>query len=239
MNKINKILAIDTSSVAGSIALVEDGLVAGELMVSDVGRHSKWLLGAVDEFLKDQGLEVSEIDLFAVGSGPGSFTGLRIGISTLKGLAWALGRPVIGVSTLEALAMNLSVEDGLVCPLLDARKKQVYSALFSVKAGRLERLFNDKAFSPEGLIDALRGGGHIGNDAPTLTFLGHGLDPYAGFIESEIDGCSFAPQGLWDVSAASIGLIAHSRRSEATEPRALLPVYRRASEAEFKRRPVA
>jgi tRNA threonylcarbamoyladenosine biosynthesis protein TsaB len=235
MNKKNKILAIDTSSVSGSIALVCDGSVAGELTVGNVGKHSIWLLGAVDEFLKDNGLKVSDIDLFAVGSGPGSFTGLRIGISTVKGLAWSLGRPVIGISTLEALALNVNEEDALICPILDARKKQVYSALFSRKGACLERLTGDRAYDPDELVKTLKGSGYAAKGSLPLTFLGHGLDVYREFISSEIDGCTFASEEDWEVSAASIGLIAHGSMSLATSALELLPTYRRASEAEFKK----
>lgn len=232
----DRILAIDTSSVSGSIALIEGGTLAGELTVGDVGRHSEWLLGAIDEFLKDLGVAVADVDLFAVGNGPGSFTGLRIGVSTLKGLAWALKRPVLGVSTLEALAMNVNASDALICPILDARKKEVYSALFRLRDGRLERLIDDKSQCPEELVQSLKDGGYADNTPLPLTFIGQGLPVYGSLIKSEIEGCVFEDEDLWEINAGNIGLIAHSLHERAVKPLDLSPTYRRASEAEFKRK---
>jgi len=211
-----KILAIDTSSVAGSIALIQDGSVTDELTVGKAGRHSEWLLPAIEE------------------NGPGSFTGLRIGVSTLKGLAWALSRPVIGVSTLEALAMNIKGQDALICPVFDARKGQVYTAFFILKHGCLERVTPDVAVNPEEISGLLAGTGLLGESVP-LIFIGHGLSVYGELIKAEIDGSSFAEEGLWDVSAGNIGLLASSKFGEAVTPVELLPTYRRPSEAEFKR----
>ncbi|VAV84400.1 tRNA threonylcarbamoyladenosine biosynthesis protein TsaB [hydrothermal vent metagenome] len=229
-----KILAIDTSSVAGSIALIQDGSVTDELTVGKAGRHSEWLLPAIEEFLKGCKLDISEVDLFAAGNGPGSFTGLRIGVSTLKGLAWALSRPVIGVSTLEALAMNIKGQDALICPVFDARKGQVYTAFFILKHGCLERVTPDVAVNPEEISGLLAGTGLLGESVP-LIFIGHGLSVYGELIKAEIDGSSFAEEGLWDVSAGNIGLLASSKFGEAVTPVELLPTYRRPSEAEFKR----
>jgi len=229
-----RILAIDTSSASGSIALVEGGSVTAGQKVAKVGKHSVWLLPAIDDFLKDRRIDISEIDLFAVGSGPGSFTGLRIGISTLKGLAWALSRPVIGVSTLEALAMNIKGRDALICPVFDARKGQVYSALFTLSSGCLERVAADVAMRPEYIPGLVADTGLAGESVP-LIFTGHGLSVCGDLIKAGVEGALFAEEGLWDVSAGNIGLLAGGNYGEAVAPIELLPAYRRASEAEFKR----
>ncbi len=229
-----RILAIDTSSTSGSVALVEGGTVISELKIARAGTHSERLMPAIEVFLKDCGLGVSEIDLFAVGSGPGSFTGLRVGVSTLKGLAWAVSRPVIGVSTLQALAMNIKEQDALICPVLDARKGQVYSALFMLSCGELERVMEDAAQCPEEVLEVLTDTGLV-NESMPLIFLGHGLTVYGDLIKSEIGQPVFAPEELWDVSAGNIGLIAGDSPDEVIAPAELLPTYRRASEAEFKR----
>ncbi len=229
-----RILAIDTSSTFGSVALVEGGAVVSELKISRAGTHSQRLMPAIEGFLKGCGLALSEIDLFAVGSGPGSFTGLRVGVSTLKGLAWAVSRPVIGVSTLQALAMNIKEQDALICPVLDARKGQVYSALFMLSCGELERVMEDAAQRPEEVLEVLTDTGLV-NESMPLIFVGHGLGVYGDLIKSEIGQSIFAPEELWDVSAGNIGLIAGARPDEVITPMELLPTYRRASEAEFKR----
>ncbi len=229
-----QILAIDTSSASGSIALVQSGSVTAELTVGNAGRHSEWLLPAIEEFMKDCGLDISEVDLFAASSGPGSFTGLRIGVSTLKGLAWALSRPVIGVSALEALAMNIKGRDALISPVFDARKGQLYSALFTLSRGCLKRVTQDAAVYPGELAGMLAGSGLLDGAAP-LIFIGHGLSVYGDIIKAGIDGALFAEEELWEVSAGNIGLLAASKFGEAVTPMELLPVYRRASEAEFKR----
>jgi len=229
-----RILAIDTSSTFGSVALVEGGTVIAEQKISRDSTHSERLMPAIEALLKDCNLGVSEIDLFAVGSGPGSFTGLRVGVSTLKGLAWAVSRPVIGVSTLQALAMNIKEQDALICPVLDARKGQVYSALFMLSCGELERVMEDGAQCPEEVLEVLTDTGLV-NESMPLIFVGHGLSVYGDMIKSKIGESIFAPEELWNVSAGNIGLIASSKPDEVVTPVELLPTYRRASEAEFKR----
>src|SRR3989337_1457447 len=150
-----KILGFDTSGVSGSIALSVDGRLMAETETRDVGTHSQWFLPAVDSLLKENSVKMEDIDLFAVGIGPGSFTGLRIGVSAVKGFAWALGKKCVPVSTLEAMATNGIADGQRICPVLDARKREVYAALFSCEEGRLQRLTPDCVMPPHGVADMI------------------------------------------------------------------------------------
>ena len=125
-----KILAVDTSAMSCSTAIVDNGVVRAELSTVNSQTHSKHLMTMIDTVCKISGIEVAGMDGFAVTIGPGSFTGLRIGISTIKGLAWSLKKPVAGISSLEALAWQCAPVPCLICPLLDARKHEVYSGRY-------------------------------------------------------------------------------------------------------------
>jgi tRNA threonylcarbamoyladenosine biosynthesis protein TsaB len=142
-----KILALDSTAIAASVALCEDEKLLGEYTIANGNTHSQTLLPMVESILNLFDLTADDIDLFAASAGPGSFTGVRIGAATVKGLAFATEKPCIGVSTLEALAYNLAHTDGLICPVMNARRQQVYTALFRCKNGVLERLMPDSAIA--------------------------------------------------------------------------------------------
>lgn len=142
-----KILALDTSAIAASVALCEDEALLGEYTLQNGNTHSETLLPMIEHILSQLKLTARDIDLFALSAGPGSFTGVRIGTATVKGLAFQSQKPCIGVSTLEALAENLTLADGLVCPVMNARRDQVYTALFRSVNGSLERLLPDAPLS--------------------------------------------------------------------------------------------
>ena len=142
-----KILALDSTALVASVALCEDGERLGELTINNGNTHSETLLPMVEFLLKRFDMTPDDVDLFAVSAGPGSFTGVRIGAATIKGLAFDTEKPCVGVSTLEALAYNLNGFDGLICPVMNARRKQVYTALFRCKDGTLERLMPDSAIA--------------------------------------------------------------------------------------------
>ncbi|MBI2401053.1 MAG: tRNA (adenosine(37)-N6)-threonylcarbamoyltransferase complex dimerization subunit type 1 TsaB, partial [Deltaproteobacteria bacterium] len=214
---------------SGSIALLEDRTLVSEWSVGNAGRHAIWLLPAVKSHLENAGLDITQIDLFAVAVGPGSFTGLRIGISTVKGLAWPLGKKAIGVSTLAALAMNVPFFNRLVCPVLDARKGEVYAALYDTSGGFPIAVLEDAAMTPAALIAEISKRG-IGG---TVVFLGSGLDVYSKQIEQGVPGAVLAP-GLSLVRASVIGSLGFERSGEAVDPAVLTPAYLRRSEAEIK-----
>jgi tRNA threonylcarbamoyladenosine biosynthesis protein TsaB len=215
-----KILAIETSSSSGSIALLEDRTLVSEWSVGNAGRHAIWLLPSVKAHLENAGLDISLIDLFAVAVGPGSFTGLRIGISTVKGLAWPLGKKVVGVSTLAALAMNIPFSPRLVCPVLDARKGEVYAALYDTSQGFPLAVMEDSAMAPAALFGELS---KRGLDGGEVVFLGSGLEAYSKQIEEGAPGAVLAP-GLSLVRASVIGALGFER-SGGRRPIRLTPVY--------------
>ena len=150
------ILAIDCSEKTSSVAIVRDGELAAQTSVSNKGRdHSGSLLPSIESLMASAGLSFDDVDCFAVSAGPGSFTGVRIGVSTVKGLAFGRGKICAGVSTLEALACNFTDTDGLICPVLDARRGNLYNALFRVRNGEIERLTEDRLISARDLASEL------------------------------------------------------------------------------------
>jgi tRNA threonylcarbamoyladenosine biosynthesis protein TsaB len=231
-----KVLALDTCSLSGSIALSEGGpdgrrLVA-ELVVADVGRHSEWLLKSVKGLLEDVGWSPGELDRLALGLGPGSFTGLRIGVSVVKGLAWAMDIPVVGVSTLKALSMNLGYSELTVCPLLDARKGEVYTALYRALGETMEPVMDDCALSPGELVKRVL---TIEKRGDSTVFIGDGLRVYAEMIRNNLKGAKLAPESLWHVRASNIAELSLRGEGKTMDPREVSPVYLRKSEAEIKK----
>ena len=146
-----KILAFESSAKAASVALCEDEFLIAQSYQNSGLTHSTTLMPMASDLLKTAGVKLEDVDCLAVAAGPGSFTGLRIGISTVKGLAWGTEKPCAGVSTLEAMAWNLAHLDGIICCCMDARRHQVYNAMFRAKEGTLERLTPDRAISLEEL----------------------------------------------------------------------------------------
>lgn len=147
-----KILALETSAAACSAALCQDGTLLAQSWQNSGLTHSRTLLPMCQSMLANCGIELEEVDVIAAASGPGSFTGLRIGLATAKGLAWPGEKPCYGVSTLEAMAWNLAHVDGVICCAMDARRNQVYNALFQAEGGTLTRLTPDRAISLEELF---------------------------------------------------------------------------------------
>ena len=248
-----KILAIDTSGAAGSVVVSSDNDVLSEVSTTNVGTHSTWLMGAVSKALNESGVKKEALDYIALGTGPGSFTGLRIGVSTVKGLAWALDKPVIGVSVLRALATNAkeSGKNVTICPVLDARKSEVYAALFNTRgntrgnttdkplSGGIERVSEDLALTPAKLKELLKAEG-----CGEVLFLGSGIKRYAEELlamAGEGVSVNLAPEELWHVSAVNISRIAlrqlkAKKEEAATTALKLLPKYLRKSEAELKKK---
>lgn len=149
------ILALDSTALVGSVALCEDDHLLGEFTVNTGHTHSETLLPMVDAVLHTCGKTVDDIDLFACTAGPGSFTGVRIGAATVKGLAFGKGKPCLGISTLEALAYNAEPFDGIICPVMDARRAQVYHAIFASDGKQTSRLCEDRAQAIDNLGDEL------------------------------------------------------------------------------------
>lgn len=224
-----KILALESSALTASVAICEDGHVLGECTVTNGNTHSQTLLPMVESLLQTLELKISDIDLFAVSAGPGSFTGIRIGVATAKGLAFGTGKPCIGVSTLEALARRLPVPEGLVCPVMNARRNQVYTALFRYRNGVPERLMPDSAISVQELDKLLSDYG-----VEPVSLVGDGYTLVAEQLQHPI--CP-VPEHLRDQSAAAVAQAARNAwlngvRTTDTE---LAPVYLRPCQAERER----
>ena len=224
-----KILAVDTSTRTGSVALLEDDTMVAELQVSRSETHGKRLMAVIDATLGLAGLGLEACDAFAVTIGPGSFTGLRIGISAVKGLAFATGKPVTGVSTLDALAYQFPWFPDLVCPLLDARKGEVYAALYRcVGRETLEKLSSDCAVRPKKWLAGIQ---------EECLFVGDGAVAYKDMIV-EIMGrrARFAPFYLHAPRASVVGALGleQIKRGQTADVSKLVPFYIRHSDAEIK-----
>jgi len=231
-----KILAFDTSSASGSVALVDNGALAAEWTSSSVAAHAVWLLPNIDGLLKSVNLGISDIDLFAVANGPGSFTGLRIGVSVAKGLAWSLRKRAVGVSTLYALAMNFAYAGMPVCTALDARKGELYAAVykFGEPVGCSPKsIMAESAVTPQGLLAGIAA---LEIKTPII-FAGSGLNAYAEYIKNNVKNAIFAPRPLWHIRASNVALAALeiTRTKESLDPAVLPLVYLRKSEAEVKK----
>ncbi len=213
----------------GSVALVEDDRVISEFSLNLQTTHSQRLLPTIVQLLESSDCPIELIDGFAVALGPGSFTGLRIALSSIKGLAMASGRPVVGVSTLKALALNLYSSRHLVCPLLDARKQEVYTALFRFdQEENLVKLKEESVIPPEAILAEIK---------QTTVFLGDGADIYRDLIRERLGSRAlFAPINLRYPRAVNVARLALPRlqRGEAMEIDSLIPTYLRRSEAELK-----
>jgi tRNA threonylcarbamoyladenosine biosynthesis protein TsaB len=220
------VLAVETSTLAGGAALLDGGLVVGEYTLDVSLTHSERLMGAIDRLLTDAGWKVRDLEGLAVSVGPGSFTGLRIGLSTVKGLAFALAIPIAAVPTLDAMATLLPFAALPVCPVLDARKREVYASLYRWDGAGMRREWEYLALAPADLSRRF--------DEPVIV-LGDAADqidsPYARRIRPPRRG----------PSPAAVGFLGHQRLAmgDTVTPADLVPIYLRPSEAELKRRDVA
>jgi tRNA threonylcarbamoyladenosine biosynthesis protein TsaB len=221
-----KLLTIDTSTNACSVALTSGGELVAEYLLSQGKTVSGRLLECVDVVFNGTGLSVTDLDGFGVALGPGSFTGLRIGVATVKGLALASGKPVAGFSSLAMLAMNLPWASFPVCPMFDARKGEVYTALYDCRA-LPKALLADCVLPPATFLDRL---------TDTTIFIGEGAIRYRELIEARLgDHALFAPSSVTPPRASSGALLAADalRRGDLVSLATLSPVYIRPSEAEL------
>jgi len=177
-----KILGIDTSTPIGSVAVIDGDNLVAEHTLNIVQAHSSRLMPAIDTVLKWNDITADDLDGCAVGIGPGSFTGIRIGVATIKSLCYALNKPIVGVSTLEAVAYNLRSTNGIICPLLDARRSEVYGAIF--EGGReWQRLSEDLCLSLDAFLDHLDT--YISPEH-TINFVGDGLLTYGDAVRERL-----------------------------------------------------
>lgn len=227
-----KILAIDSSGLVASAALLEEDNLIAEYTVHYKKTHSQTLLPMIDEIVKMTEMDLNTIDAIAVAKGPGSFTGLRIGAATVKGLGLALDKPVIGVPTVEGLAMNLYGVDKLICPLMDARRNQVYTGIYRFCDDKMVIVKDQTAIGVEELIQALN---LIGQE---VIFLGDGVPVYKEMIKTAIEvPCSFAPahQNKQRASAVGARALDYFEQGLYDSADAFEPEYLRMSQAERER----
>lgn len=227
-----KILGIDSSGMVAGVALVENGVTLAEYSVNYKKTHSQTLLPMLDEIVRMTEQDLKTVDAIAVAAGPGSFTGLRIGSSTAKGLAMALDKPVVPVPTCHALAYNLWGTDKLVCPVLDARRSQVYTGIYEYESGEQKVLCEQAAMDIEELIVILRETGR------RVIFLGDGVPVFHDRLSEALGSCcTFAPAHMNRQRAAAVAALggyyfSQGIRENADEHK---PVYLRKSQAERER----
>ncbi len=224
-----KILAIETSTMLGGVAIMDEtrGLVI-EAKLNVKTAHSERLMTGIDHALKQAGLDISDIDVFGVAIGPGSFTGLRIGLSAVKGFSYATGKPVVSVPSLEAFAWNFPYSEYPVCTMFDARKDEVYAAVFRWKGNGFEQVMDAVSIRPVALVKSLEG---------KVIFAGEGALIYRETIAEFAGGDAlFPPPHSMVPSPANVAYLGLRKASNGdfSEPAGLVPCYVRKSEAEIK-----
>jgi tRNA threonylcarbamoyladenosine biosynthesis protein TsaB len=223
-------LAIDTSTNTAGCALLEEERVLAECLVNLGMNHSATLLPSIHHMVSLADVRMADIDLFACTVGPGSFTGLRIGVSTIKGFALATGKPVAGVSALEALACNVTTVSMLICPMLDAKKNQVYAALFKAdRQNGIARIGEEAAVEVDKFLSLIQG---------DCIFVGDGAAAYQDAIKNALPGHAyFASPIHQSIRASAVGLLGMRKfaAGDTLDPFHFMPRYLRLSEAEVKR----
>lgn len=222
------VLGMETATESGGVALVSENEVLAEYLLNNIRGHAEHVLRGIDQILTDTGRSLEECGAIAVSIGPGSFTGLRIGVSTAKALAWAIQKPIMGISTLQALTCNLPFTSDFICPMLDARRKEVYTALYQRVEGKLILLIQEKAISPLAMI------GQLDRSKKTI-FVGNGARVYEKMIREEFGKrAEFAPSYHNYPRASTIASLGLERLALQQFDRAetLVPTYLRLSDAE-------
>ena len=225
------ILAVDTSGPVAGVAVLKDGELAYEGAAVNRLTHSVNLMPMIEEAVNRSGLSVDDIDLYACVTGPGSFTGVRIGVSAVKGMAHGAGKPCVGVDALEALASGVCMTDALLCPIQDARAGQVYGAAFLPGMPPVRVLPDMAEKLPAFIEKALEKA-----EGRKLLFVGDGVKTYRKAIEDLLgDRAVFAPAHMSYLRPAAVALLAHEYQANAVDYLTLMPVYLRAPQAERER----
>lgn len=222
------VLGIESASLHGGVALVGEQGVIAEYVLNVEATYAERIMPAVDRVLHDARMTISAVEGLAVSIGPGSFTGLRIGLSTVKGLSLATGKPVAGVPTLQALAWSVPYCRYPVCPILDARKKEIYCALFEYRDTELAYLMEEKALSPHALVERI---------SQATLFVGDGWRAYGAFLREALGSLAVPPPDSRGASPAAVADLGRRRllKGERDPVEDLVPRYIRPSEAELKR----
>ena len=227
-----KILGLDSSGIVASVAIVEDDVLIAEYTVNYKKTHSQTLLPMLDEIAKMTEFDLNSIDAIAVAAGPGSFTGLRIVSATAKGLGLALKKPLIAIPTVEGLAYNLYDISGLICPIMDARRKQVYTGIYRFTDHQLKVVEDQMAVPMETVIEKLNQYGEA------VTFLGDGVPVFHELIAEKMTvPYSFAPAHVNKQRAAAVAALGeiYYRQGKTETAMEHVPDYLRVSQAERER----
>ncbi len=219
-----KILAVDTSSFPASVGICDDGVILGEYVIRNQRKHSQNIMVMIERLLSDLSVDISQIDVFAVTVGPGSFTGLRIGISTVRALAQAINKPVVAINTLKALAYNLSHWDGIIVPMLDARRDEVFTAAYEFKYGGIIEVTEPCVMTINEICEKYRGQRTI--------LLGDGVIMHHEELINQ--GFDFAPSQLMETraSALCVATIDAISKGNLCSYNDVQPLYLRKSQAE-------
>jgi tRNA threonylcarbamoyladenosine biosynthesis protein TsaB len=193
------VLSIDSATESASCAIMDNEKLLGEVSLNNKKQHSVVLMPLVDSLLKNLQLTIKDIDGYVISKGPGSFTGLRIGMSMVKGLSQGSNKPFVSVSSLDALAFNLAYTGGIICPILDALRDNVYTALYSFENRILIKSTDYMALHIDELIKLLK------EQNKAVTFIGDAVDKFGSKLQESLQEVSFAPKHLNLVRASSLG----------------------------------
>ncbi len=227
-----RILALDTSTNVASVAILEDDVIIGEYSCNKGKTHSQRLMPMVENLLEKVGLSAKDMDAFAASIGPGSFTGLRIGVTTVKAMAFAAAKPVISINTLDALACNLSTSKAIICPIIDARNSQVFTAIYKFTNGKLERLTDYLGIHINELVDIIR------SMQGEIVLLGDACTLHKDYFAAQLgDRLSIAPPNTALANASSVAMLARNAFLEGKLESCydMVPFYLRKSQAERER----
>lgn len=193
------ILSIDSSSKVATAALLDDNTLLGEYVLNNKREHSVILMPMIENLLKDCNLTIDDVDGFVVSKGPGSFTGLRIGMATIKGMSMGSNKPYISISSLDALANNVPYFNGIICPMMDALRENVYTALFKNVNGNLTKIMDYTPLDLDDLFKILK------EKNEEVIFVGDGAKKHKEYIIEHFENAHFAPNHLNIVRASSLG----------------------------------
>ena len=223
-----KILAVDTSATAASVAIAEENKLIGEFSIDTALTHSRTLMPMLEQLLKNTGSTIDDIEALAVNAGPGSFTGVRIGVAAVKGLAFSKNLPCVSVSTLHSMAYNMLGCDCIVCAVMDARCSQVYNALFRVGGEKVTRLTEDRALSLSDLKQELK------SIKEKIILVGDGAVLCSNYLGKELDNVVLAPFNKRVQTASSVAYAAFEKlkQGEKLTAQQLMPVYLRLPQAQ-------
>lgn len=193
------VLSVDSSSKVATVAILKDDVLLGEYILNDKREHSVILMPLIENLLKECNLTIDDIDGYVVSKGPGSFTGLRIGMATVKGMSFGNNKPYISISSLDALAYNLISFNGIICPIMDALRENVYTALYKNNNDSLEKIMDYTALDIDELVNLLK------SKNEEVIFVGDGLYKHKKYICDNFPKAHFAPVHLNIIRASSLG----------------------------------